>query len=61
MDIGERIKVTEALKYKSQDSAGEICTILRVMRYTLKRRFLCLAIGEDACHGKSTCTTDLAF
>jgi len=46
---------------KSQDSAGDFCTILRVMRYTLKRRDRRLAIGEDTCHGESTRTADLAF
>jgi hypothetical protein len=37
---------------KSLDSAGGFCTILRVMRYTLKRWFLCLAVREDACYGE---------
>ncbi len=46
---------------KSQDSAGDFYTILRVIRYTLKRRDRRLAIGEDTCHGESIRTTDLAL
>ena len=49
-----------SLPCKSQDSAGDFCTILRVMEYTLSKRDRCLAIGEDTYHGESLRTTDLA-
>src|SRR5947209_20470343 len=57
--MGKILEASETgLDCKSQDSAGDFCTILRVMRYTLQRRDRRLAIGEDTCHGASTHIAD---